>query len=194
MIGFFHLKKNQSLKDTSQITIIDYRKASKEKRFFVIDLAEKKVLYSTYVAHGKGSGVQFAENFSNISGSLMSSLGFFMTGEAYFGRYGYSLKLEGLEPGINDNARKRAIVIHGADYVSKEYIEEYGRLGRSWGCPALPQDLTKSVIDDIKEGKCLFAYSEDVVYLQKSRLLDIEKLLKNPTEEPTKTDQKKPVK
>ena len=123
----------------------------------------------------------------------MSSLGFFVTGETYFGRYGYSLKLEGLEPGINDNARKRAIVIHGADYVSKKFIEEYGWLGRSWGCPALPQDLTKFVIDEIKEGQCLFAYSEDAAYLEQSRLLDIEKFSTKPTEESTKTDKSKPV-
>jgi len=174
MVGYYNLKRSNLLQDDSILTIIDYKKPSREQRFFVINLAEKKLLYATYVAHGKGSGVQFAESFSNKPGSLKSSLGFFVTEESYVGRHGYSLKLQGVEPGINDNAMQRAIVIHGANYVSETFIQEYGRLGRSWGCPALPEDITRQVIDEIKGGSCLFVYSEDDDYLQKSTLLNRE--------------------
>ena len=174
MVGYYNMKKNDLLQDDSVITIIDYRKASKNKRFFVINLFEKKVLYSTLVAHGKGSGAQFAELFSNKPGSLQSSIGFFITEDSYYGKHGYSLKLEGVEPGVNDKAMQRAIVIHGASYVSESFIKRYGRLGRSWGCPALPEDITREVIDKIKGGSCLFVYSEDQDYLKKSSLLNRE--------------------
>lgn len=174
MIGYYNMKKKGLLRDDSVITIIDYRKESKENRFFVISLAKKKVLFSTLVAHGKGSGVQFAQSFSNKPGSLKSSIGFFVTEDIYYGKHGYSLKLAGVEPGVNDNAMQRAIVIHGASYVSQSFIERHGRLGRSWGCPALPKDMTRQVIDTIKGGSCLFVYIEDQDYLRKSTLLNKE--------------------
>jgi len=174
MVGYYNMKKGELLKDDSIITIIDYDKASKDKRFIVINLIEKKILFSTLVAHGKGSGAQFAELFSNTPGSLKSSIGFFITEDTYYGKHGYSLKLQGVEPGINDKAMQRAIVIHGASYVSESFVKRYGRLGRSWGCPALPEDISREVIDKIKGGSCLFAYTEDRNYLKKSTFLNRE--------------------
>ncbi len=128
---------------------------------FVIDLKKEKLLFNTLVAHGKNSGVQYAEVFSNKNRSLMSSPGFYSTAETYFGKHGYSLKLDGLEEGINDHARERLIVIHGADYVSDDFIKMYGRIGRSWGCPALPIKHTEEVINLIKEGSCLYIHADD---------------------------------
>ena len=165
-------EKISGLKNQKIITIIDYSKPSVQERFFVIDLERKKILYRTWVSHGKNSGGNVAENFSNKSNSLKSSLGFFITAEAYHGKYGYSLRLDGLEPGINDNARSRNIVIHGADYVGREIARQYGQLGKSWGCPALPPVLTKKIIDAISEGSCLFIYGNDDQYFRNSKMLN----------------------
>jgi hypothetical protein len=154
------------------ITIIDYSKVSSAERFYVVDIANSRLLYKTLVAHGKNSGETEAEHFSNSSGSEESCLGFFLTAETYNGKNGYSLSLDGLEPGINDNARKRAIVIHGADYVSRSFIKKYGRLGRSWGCPALPDSISKEIIDKISNGTCLFVYGDDPEYFKNSRILN----------------------
>ena len=154
------------------ITIVDYSKSSAKKRFFVIDLENKKVLYRSIVAHGKDSGDYEAKSFSNKPGSLKSCLGFFVTAETYNGKYGYSLFLDGMEPGINDNARKRAIVIHGADFVTSAIIKEYGRLGRSYGCPALPVNISKEIIDKISKGSCVFIYGKDPDYLKTSKIIN----------------------
>ena len=154
------------------LTIIDFTKPSTEKRLFIIDLNNQELIHHTLVAHGKNTGLNVAEIFSNTSQSLQSSLGFYNTGEPYYGKHGYSLRLDGLEKGINNNARKRAIVIHGAKYVSEDFIEDHGRLGRSWGCPALPVDQTKEIIDLIKKGTCLYIYSDDKDYLENSVLSD----------------------
>jgi hypothetical protein len=156
------------IKKKHVITIIDFSKPSTGKRFYVIDLDKKKLLYECLVAHGRNTGENVATNFSNKSESLKSSIGFFLTAETYVGENGYSLKLDGLEKGINDSARLREIVIHGADYVSQKFIDENGRLGRSWGCPALPLDISKEIIDIISEGSCLFIYAADSLYLEKS--------------------------
>ena len=153
------------------ITIIDYSKPSTQKRFFVIDLEKRQLIYCCLVAHGKNSGDNYAKIFSNENGSLKSSLGFFITAEAYQGEHGYSLRLEGLEKGINDNARAREIVIHGAKYVSDEFIKKYGMLGRSWGCPALPVDISKEIIDKISGGSCLFIYADDPYFKENSIFL-----------------------
>ena len=151
------------------LTIIDFTKPSNEKRFFVIDLNKKKIDYSTYVTHGKNSGLTLPLNFSNNRNSYMSSLGFYITGDAYEGKYGYSLRLQGLEEGFNSNAYRRAIVVHGADYADPSFIEKYGFLGRSEGCPAIPTTISKDVIDYIKGKTVLFIIGKDRHYIEKSR-------------------------
>lgn len=155
-------------KKEGKITIVDFAKPSNEERFFVIDLENKKVDYSTYVSHGKNTGTISAIKFSNVTNSFQSSLGFFLTANPYEGNNGYSLRLKGLEPGINSNAFRRNIVIHGADYATKEFIEKYGFLGRSLGCPAIPTDISKEVIDYIKEGTVLYIHGDDSEYFEKS--------------------------
>lgn len=152
------------------LTIIDFTKSSTQKRLFVVDLAAQKLVFQTLVAHGKNSGADFANAFSNQLNSLQSSPGFYRTAETYRGKHGYSLRLDGLEQGINDQARKRAIVIHGADYVSESFIHQQGRLGRSWGCPALPQQQCKAIIDLIKNGCCLYIHTNNEGYLAHSTL------------------------
>jgi len=164
--------KINELQNKNIITIIDFSKPSTRERLFVIDLENKKVLYKSLVAHGKNSGGNMANKFSNAPRSLKSSLGFFVTAETYSGKYGYSLKLDGLEPGINDNARKRGIVIHGADFVSHEVARQCGLLGRSYGCPALPLNTSKGIIDKISKGSCLFIYGNDKQYLESSKILN----------------------
>jgi hypothetical protein len=168
IIGF---RQIEDIKKDDIITIIDLSKSSSEERFFVIDIRNKKLLFKCLVAHGRNSGEKYAEYFSNESESLKSCLGFFLTAETYNGKHGYSLRLDGLEKNINDNARAREIVIHGADYVSEQFIEKYGRLGRSWGCPALPPELTKVIIDRISGGSCLFIYANDNYYIGHSSFI-----------------------
>lgn len=153
------------------ISIIDFGLPSTMQRFYVIDLKNRNLLYYTYTSHGVNTGEDMAELFSNKEGSRQSSIGFYKTAETYEGKHGTSLKLDGLERGFNNNARKRYIVIHSADYVTDEFIQENGRLGRSWGCPALPPDLTQEIIETIKEGTVLFVYGEDENYLRKSKLI-----------------------
>ncbi len=150
------------------VTVIDFTLPSTDKRLWIIDLANSRVLVKTFVAHGKNTGGNRAVRFSNEPGSLMSSPGFFLTDTTYQGKHGYSLVLRGLEPGLNDNAFERAIVIHGAWYVSEDFIRQYGRLGRSWGCPAVPEDMAGSVIDYIKGGSLLFVYTSDSSYWRRS--------------------------
>lgn len=152
------------------ITFIDFSKPSVEKRLYVIDMEKKKLLYNTYVSHGKNSGENYATQFSNQSGSNKSSLGFFLTTTTYQGKNGYSLRLSGLEQGINDKAEARAIVIHGASYSNPEIIKSNGRLGRSLGCPALPTKLSREIIDTIKNGSVLFIYANDNDYLNKTMI------------------------
>ncbi|MFY9821726.1 MAG: murein L,D-transpeptidase catalytic domain family protein [Thermoanaerobaculia bacterium] len=141
------------------LTVIDYSLPSTEPRLWVLDLARGKVLFHELVAHGAGSGEKFATRFSNVDESRATSLGLFLTGDTYEGGNGYSLKLKGLYEGINDRAEQRHIVMHGAWYVSADHARQYGMLGRSWGCPALSQQDAKPVIDVIKGGSFVFAYS-----------------------------------
>jgi hypothetical protein len=164
--------KIKGLQNKKIITIIDFTKPSNQERFFVIDLENRLILYKSLVAHGRNSGENIADSFSNNTKSLKSCLGFFLTAETYTGKHGYSLKLDGLEPGINDNARQRTIVIHGADYVSASFAKQYGRLGRSWGCPVLPTSNSKEIIDKISQGSCLFIYGYDPEYLKTSKILN----------------------
>lgn len=142
------------------LTVIDYTRPSTEPRLWVLDLSAGRILYHELVAHGRGSGDNTTRAFSNVSGSLMSSRGLFVTDTSYIGRNGYSLRLLGLEPGINDHARARAIVVHGAPYVSRIVADRLGRLGRSWGCPAVRMDVARALIDTIKGGTLFYAYGE----------------------------------
>jgi hypothetical protein len=143
---------------TNLLTVIDYTRPSTEPRLWVLDLVTGRVLYRELVAHGRASGDNTTRFFSNAPGSLMTSLGLFVTDTSYVGRNGYSLRLRGLEPGVNDKAYDRAIVVHGASYVSRAVAERMGRLGRSWGCPAVRADIARTLIDTIKGGSVLYAY------------------------------------
>lgn len=154
----------------SILTLIDFSKPSTEKRLFVFDMEQKKMLYSSVVSHGKNSGENYATSFSNEVGSYKSSLGFYLTGSTYQGKNGYSLLLDGLEKGINDRARERAIVVHGAAYANPSVCQS-GRLGRSFGCPALPQALAKPIINTIKGGSVLFIYANNKDYRAQSTIL-----------------------
>lgn len=151
--------------------VIDYSLPSTTKRFWLINRITNKIELTDLVAHGRNSGDNHAEEFSNETGSLKSSLGLFSTGSPYWGQHGYSLRLYGLEPGINDAAFDRAIVMHGADYVSESFINRWHRLGRSFGCPALPHSTVSTVIDKLKNGAPLFAYYPDSLWLDKSPFL-----------------------
>jgi hypothetical protein len=171
MTGFNNLKQNGRLANDQVISIADLSKSSCKKRLFVIDLKNCKLLFNTYVAHGMNSGQEYARQFSNMPESNKSSLGFYETADTYNGKHGYSLHLVGMERGINDNAYKRDIVIHAADYVNENFINAKGFLGRSQGCPALPEKQHKQIIDKIKNGTCLFIFGEDRNYLRRSALL-----------------------
>lgn len=153
------------------LTLVDFSKPSTEERFYVFDMRHKKLLFSSLVSHGKNSGGNYATSFSNENGSLKSSLGFFLTENTYQGKNGYSLVLNGLEKGINDRAKERAIVIHGAAYSNPSVIASSGRLGRSFGCPALPQAVSKPIINTIKGGSLLFIYANNQNYLAYSPIL-----------------------
>jgi hypothetical protein len=170
--GFSNLRKTGGF-SKNILTIADFSKPSTEKRFWVIDMVSGKVLFHELVAHGKNSGDNYAGKFSNIPQSNMSSLGFYITGDTYTGKHGLSLYLNGRDREYNDKARERAIVIHGADYVSQDFIRQYGRLGRSFGCPALSQECNKSIIDTISGGSCLFIYYPDEEFITKSTVLNI---------------------
>ncbi len=155
----------------SILTIIDYSLPSTTRRLWVLDLETGEVRFHELVAHGKNTGANRAKSFSNESGSLQSSLGVFRTDETYQGKHGYSLRLDGLEDGVNDRARDRAIVIHGAHYVSEAFASNHGRLGRSWGCPALDSEVSGAVIDAIEGGTLLVAYFPDEEWLATSRFV-----------------------
>ena len=154
------------------LTVIDYSRASTQPRLWVLDLEHEQLLFEELVAHGRGSGENFATRFSNADGSHQTSLGLFRTADTYVGGNGYSLRLDGLEAGFNDRARERAIVMHGAPYVSNDNVRTVGRLGRSHGCPALRPSIARSVIDTIKQGSLVFAYYPDKNWLQGSRFLN----------------------
>ncbi|HSO87194.1 MAG TPA: murein L,D-transpeptidase catalytic domain family protein [Draconibacterium sp.] len=171
--GFNKLKTEGKLLNSSILTIIDFSQSSSKKRMYVLDLYRKVLLYNTYVAHGRNTGDEFAEKFSNIPGTFQSSLGFYITENMAIGsKVGLSLILKGLEKGFNDKALDREIIIHGADYATEEFIQKHGRLGRSYGCPSLPPDLIKPVAETIKDGTCLFIYKHDDNYIHKSAVLN----------------------
>jgi len=170
--GYFNLKRQGLIRREGLITLIDFDKPSDCKRLFIIDINSGTVIQTALVAHGRGSGDIMATSFSNQPGSNKSSLGFYLTENTYIGNNGYSLVLKGLDQGINDKAEQRGIVIHGADYVSEEYIRQKGRLGRSLGCPALSMDQCREVIDLIKDGTCLFIYHQGEDYASRSVVLN----------------------
>ena len=153
------------------LTVIDYSLPSTQPRLWVFDLESRKLLFRELVAHGKNSGGDLANFFSNSSGSLATSLGLFVTGGTYFGSNGYSLRLKGLEEGVNDMAFDRAIVMHGASYVSRAAIKALGRLGRSWGCPAVRKEVAKKMIDTLRGGTPIFAYYPDEKWLASSEFV-----------------------
>jgi len=169
--GLNYLNKSGTINNSDIITIIDFSLPATEKRLFVIDLKNNKVLYNTYVAHGRNSGEITANRFSNKNKSCQSSLGFYVTGDTYQGKHGYSLRLEGLERGINDNAMKRGIVMHSAWYVNEKLAERKGYVGRSEGCPAISKTVYKPIISNIKDGTCLFIYSPNNTYASHSDIL-----------------------
>jgi hypothetical protein len=168
--GYCNLFNTGRVKNRSRAVVIDYAMKSTEPRLFILDLTHGGHLTKSLVAHGRNSGKDKPTRFSNRRDSKMSSLGFFATAEAYTGKHGYSLRLDGLEKDLNSNARKRDIVIHGADYVSNEFAKKHGRLGRSWGCPALPNDNVKEIIDMIKGGLCLYVHGRQSHNAQSSAI------------------------
>jgi hypothetical protein len=153
------------------LTVCDFSQPSSKKRMYIVDVKNFKVLLNTYVAHGKNSGLQFAEKFSNKIESLQSSLGFYVTKQTYFGKHGLSLKLSGYDKGFNDNAERRAVVVHGAQYIGENRADA-AFMGRSFGCPAVPQSQSAKVINMIKNGTCLFVYHPDQKYLNNSTVLN----------------------
>ena len=168
LTGYLNLKQAGRLSENQQrLTVVDFDLPSTEKRLWVLDLAEHKVLFHTLVAHGHNSGENEASSFSNTDQSNMSSLGFYVTGHEYEGKHGHSLRLQGLDEGFNTNALARSVVMHGADYVSEAFIKQNGRLGRSLGCPALPMDQYSQIIDAVKGGSCLFLNKSDAGYASK---------------------------
>lgn len=181
LTGYYNFKNSNLISSEKQvISIVDFTKASTQKRLWIIDLAAKKLLFNTLVAHGQGSGGNFATSFSNTANSHQSSLGFYVTSNTYFGKHGLSLKLNGMDTNYNTNALDRAVVVHGAEYVSEAFVKQHGRLGRSHGCPALPVALTPSIIEAIKGKTTLFINGPSEKYA--SSYLDEELALTNFTQ------------
>ncbi|AXB56600.1 murein L,D-transpeptidase catalytic domain family protein [Flavobacterium fluviale] len=168
--GFYLLKEKGVIKKNI-LTLIDFSMSSNTKRLWVIDLTTNKILFNSLVAHGRNTGEEFASAFSNLNSSFKSSLGFYATGEIYQGKHGASLRLDGLEDGVNDNARQRGVVMHGADYVSESFIRNHKRLGRSQGCPALPVEMTSEIIQLIKDKSCLYIYHPSRSFAMEERLI-----------------------
>lgn len=169
--GHERLLKSGKLRNGDILSIVDFSLPSTKKRLFVIDLASGKLLFNSLVSHGRNSGKEMATSFSNSHESFQSSLGFYVTGNTYKGAHGYSLRLEGEETGINDNAMERGIVMHAADYVNEKLARLQGYIGRSLGCPAVPVSLHKKIIARIQNGSCLFMYSPDRKYLSASKMI-----------------------
>jgi hypothetical protein len=158
--------------DPPTLTVIDYSRPSTEPRFWVFDLGSGSLLFAELVAHGQGTGENMARHFSDRPNSHQSSIGLFVAREAYVGSNGYSLRMDGLEPGFNGRARERAIVMHGAPYVSAAFAAAQGRLGRSWGCPALQEAVARQIIDTVRDGGVVFSYYPDSAWLDASRFLN----------------------
>ncbi|OFY33089.1 MAG: hypothetical protein A2W91_11585 [Bacteroidetes bacterium GWF2_38_335] len=175
MMGYYNMRAQNLLEKDSLVTIIDFTLPSNQKRMHIINLNTGKIVVSTLVAHGMNTGEEMPNRFSNKDKSKQSCMGFFYTSETYDGRHEYSLKIDGIDTLYNNNARNRGIVFHGADYVSEDYIKYNGRLGRSFGCPALPQKTNQYIVDLIKGGSMVFIYSGNPKYLASSKYLDLER-------------------
>ncbi len=169
--GYNKLQESGKIINDQVLSIIDFSLPSSAKRLFVIDVKNVALLFNTYVSHGKNSGKEMANEFSNKPQSFKSSLGFYVTSGTYIGKHGYAMRLIGEEKGINDNAYNRGIVMHSAAYVSEAYIHSQGYIGRSEGCPAVPAKLHKAIIEKIKNGSCLFMYSPTKYYSAKSSFI-----------------------
>jgi hypothetical protein len=170
--GYQDLLVKKSILRSEYLTICDMSQSSAKKRLYVIDMNENKLIINTYVAHGRNSGREYASSFSNSPASLQSSLGFYITQSTYIGGHGLSLRINGLEPGINDKALERTIVIHGAAYVDEARAKRGIFMGRSFGCPAVPVNESAKIITTIKNGTCLFIYHPSRNYLLKSKILN----------------------
>ena len=171
--GLRKLDSDGKLNNPNIVTIADYSQSSNKKRLYVIDLKNRKLLFNTYVAHGRNTGDEYARSFSNKEGSFKSSLGFYVTEKPIVGSHtGFALLINGVEKGFNDHAVQRQIIIHAAEYASENFIKKHGRLGRSYGCPSLPPDMNKPIIETIKGGTCLFIYNPDNNYIDSSGLLN----------------------
>lgn len=172
LIGYHRLLKKHTLRNTDILTICDFSQSSSLKRMYVIDMRTRKLLYRNYVAHGISSGEEFANSFSNAPESHKSSLGFYVTRNTYFGENGLSLRIDGMDRGFNTLASDRNIVIHGAPYVSERILHKYGVMGTTFGCPAIPEELTNQLIPLLKDGSCFFIYAPSKRYLERSSVLN----------------------
>ena len=170
--GYYYLLEHHWLNKTNILSICDLSQSSRNKRLYVLDLEERKVLVNTYVAHGRNSGGEFARSFSNNPSSHKTSLGFYVTQGTYMGNNGLSLKIRGMERGFNDRANGRNIVVHGSQYVGPDFLQMNQFCGRSYGCPAVPAEESEEIIDMIKEGSCLFVYHPTQKYLARSKILN----------------------
>lgn len=170
--GYLYLISKNKIKNTDVLTIADFSQSCNSKRLYVIDLVNMEIVFNTLVSHGRNSGVEYAESFSNDKDSYKSSIGFLVTGETYTGNYGTALKLDGVENGINNNVRTRDIVFHGSELVNEERIKTAGRIARSLGCPAVSMKECLPIIKQIKGGSCFFIYHPNKTYAKKSKIIN----------------------
>jgi hypothetical protein len=170
--GYQYLLAKKRISNSDYLTICDFSQPSRQKRLYLIDIANSKLVLNTYVAHGRKSGGEYATRFSNKPKSLQSSLGFYITQNVYTGENGLSLKINGVDAGFNDKASRRHIVMHGADYIDENWLQRSHCMGRSYGCPAVPQKESAIIINTIKEGTCLFIYHPNRNYLLRSKILN----------------------
>jgi hypothetical protein len=170
--GYQKLRTKGKIENTDVITICDFSLSSRQKRLFIIDLKNGELLLNTYVAHGRKSGMEYARSFSNKSNSHQSSLGFYITKNQYYGENGLSLRLDGIDKGFNDKALKRNIVVHGSEYANDDFLNTNSFLGRSYGCPAVPEGDIENIVNTIKEGSCFFIYYPAKKYITTSKILN----------------------
>jgi hypothetical protein len=171
-IGYRRLLEKGMINEASYLTICDFSQSSNKKRMYLLDLANNTIILNTYVAHGRNSGGEYANRFSNKPSSYQSSLGFYITKDTYYGEHGLSLRIAGVETGYNDKALRRRIVIHGADYIEEKWLRNSNFMGRSYGCPAVPPKERDLIINTIKNGTCFFIYHPSKAYLKGSKILN----------------------